>query len=310
MTHTMKRLWQGFWQLADPKIWIASTVPMLIAAALAYAHTKTISIRWFAIALIGIYLIEIGKNAVNEFVDYLTGVDRYITPDKRNPFSGGKKTIVDGKLTIMETAIIAIITLLGAFVIGVMITILKEPTVFWIGMAGGALAVFYSLPPFKLNYNGGGELAVGITFGPLLIAGMYIMLTGQLDWTVIAVGLPIAFLIMNVLWVNQYPDYEADMQGGKRNWLVRIGKRQGLKVYIALFAGNYISLIALAFIFNNPLWLLGFITIPLARQAVQAAYKHIDEPQQFLQANAKTIFVYQITGVTMIAASLIQLGIF
>ena len=35
----LKRLWGGFWQLADPKIWIASTVPMLVGASLSYSVT-------------------------------------------------------------------------------------------------------------------------------------------------------------------------------------------------------------------------------------------------------------------------------
>ena len=35
----VKRLWKGFWQIADPKIWVASTIPMLVGAALAYGIT-------------------------------------------------------------------------------------------------------------------------------------------------------------------------------------------------------------------------------------------------------------------------------
>ncbi len=73
-----RRLWQGFWQLADPKIWIASTVPMLVAVALAYAKTGSLDWGWLAIAFVGVYLIEIGKNAVNEFFDFLSGADRYV----------------------------------------------------------------------------------------------------------------------------------------------------------------------------------------------------------------------------------------
>src|SRR5690554_1687492 len=61
--HYFKRLWQGFWQLADPKIWIASTIPLLVAAALAYKHTGLVNVWWFVISLVAVYLIEIGKNA-------------------------------------------------------------------------------------------------------------------------------------------------------------------------------------------------------------------------------------------------------
>src|SRR5690554_2582385 len=86
------RLWVGFWQLADPKIWIASTVPLFVASALAYKHTGQINVWWLLVSLAAVYLIEIGKNAVNEVVDYDSCVDSSITPDHRTPFSGGKKT--------------------------------------------------------------------------------------------------------------------------------------------------------------------------------------------------------------------------
>lgn len=86
-----ERVWQGFWQLADPKIWIASTVPMLVAAALAYGNTGRFHPGWFLLSAVGIYLIETGKNAINEYVDYKSGADRNVTPENRTPFSGGKK---------------------------------------------------------------------------------------------------------------------------------------------------------------------------------------------------------------------------
>lgn len=299
------RVWHGFWQLADPKIWVASTVPMLVGAALAYAAQRTLPIGWFVLALIGVYLIEIGKNAVNEFVDYCSGVDRYVTADRRTPFSGGKKTVVDDKLLIGETFLIALATLTAAFLIGLTIAVFREPAVFAVGMAGGVLAVFYSMPPFKFNYNGLGECAVGLTFGPLILSGMYVMLTGHLSWHVAAIGLPIAFLIANVLWINQYPDYEADLQGGKRNWLVRIGRRKGIRVYAALFAGAYLSLVLLCLLDGNYYWLLGLATMPLAIRAVRTASDHLDNLKDFLKANAATVLVYQFVGLSMIVAALL-----
>jgi len=305
MNSVNRRLWSGFWQLADPKIWIASTVPMLIATALAYNKDKAVDWSWVILALAGIYFIEIGKNAVNEFVDYWTGVDRFVTADKRTPFSGGKKTIVDGKLSMLETAIIAFITLAVAFFIGLYIALVREPNVFWIGMIGGVMAVFYSLPPFKFNYNGLGEAVVGLTFGPLVMTGMYVMLTGELDAYAAFIGLPLAFLITAVLWINQYPDYEADMKGGKRNWLVRIGKAQGLKVYAWLYAGAYLSFVALAVTSGNYYWLLGLITLPIAVQSVLIAASNLNQLPAFLGANARTIMIYQLTGAAMIAAALL-----
>lgn len=84
---------------------------MLVGATFAYVNEKSFNFLWFLLALIGVYLIEIGKNAVNEVVDYITGADRFVTQDKRTPFSGGKKTIVDGVLTLEEAKWIGIVTI-------------------------------------------------------------------------------------------------------------------------------------------------------------------------------------------------------
>lgn len=298
------RVWKGFWQLADPKIWIASTVPMFVAAAYAYGKTGEFDLFWFVVSVIGIYLIEIGKNAVNEFIDYKSGVDTFVTPDKRTPFSGGKKTIVEGKLTVEETVIIALVTILVSCAIGLAIVIFREPRVFIVGLAGVLIAVFYSLPPFKLSYRGFGEIAVGITFGPLIVIGMYLVMTHHVSIDVLLVSLPIGFLITNVLWINQYPDYEADLKGHKYNLLVRIGKQKGVIVYAALYVAAYLSLALIALVTKNPIWLMTFITIPLAVRSVNVARKYYDEIPKLVKANADTIKIYQIVGLIMILSSL------
>ncbi|WP_026486144.1 prenyltransferase [Caldanaerobius polysaccharolyticus] len=300
-----RRLWNGFWQLADPKIWIASTVPMAVAGAYAYGQTGRFSLLWFAVSVIGIYLIEIGKNALNEIVDYESGVDRFIKPENTTPFSGGKKTIVQGKLTVKEVKVIALLTMLAACAIGLIIVLFREPSVIWIGISGVLISAFYSIPPFKLCYNGLGEIAVGVTFGPLITSGMYLVLTHQLNTYVLLLSLPIGFLVTNILWINQFPDYEADAKGHKYNWLVRLGKKKGVKVYATLYIATYISLIVLSVVGKNPLWLLGFITLPLVIQSVNIANKFYDDIPRLIRANAKTVQVYQITGLAMVIISLL-----
>ena len=75
MSSDAKRLNRGFWQIADPKIWVGSIVPMCFAAVFAWAVSDIFDILWFMLACAGIFLIEIGKNAVNEVFDYLSGAD-------------------------------------------------------------------------------------------------------------------------------------------------------------------------------------------------------------------------------------------
>ena len=300
------RLWQGFWQLADPKIWIASTVPMLVGSALAYGLTGAFSLYWFAAALLGIYLIEIGKNAVNEVVDYQSGVDRFVTPEERTPFSGGKKTIVDGLLTVSEARVIGITTLGAGALVGLYIAIFREPLILWVGLLGIFFAAFYSLPPLKLSYRGLGEVVVGITFGPLITSGAYLVQAHTLSPLVILTSLPIGFLIANVLWINQYPDYRADKKGQKLNGVVRLGKKKGVGVFAALFAAAYASLAVLFWTSGNPFWLLPFASLGLVLRAVRVAREHYNFLPKQVEANARTIQTYQLTGAAMVVAALLS----
>ncbi len=301
----LKRLWSGFWQVADPKIWIASTIPMAVGGALAFRHTGNFSWYWFLVGMAAIYLLETGKNAINEYIDFLTGVDRFVTPDKRTPFSGGKKTIVDGKLTLKENLVIGAITVTAGCSIGLYITAAREFNVLWIGLFGVFFALFYSLPPFKFSYRGLGELVVGITFGPLVTCGTYLVQTHTLTLEVIVASVPLGLIIANVLWINQYPDYEADLKGGKMNGLVRLGKKRGLTVYAALFGLAYTVFFALALLSSNPLWLLSLASLPLAVRAVKVARRHFDNIPALIEANVKTIQVYQLTGLVMVATALL-----
>ncbi|MDD4569221.1 MAG: prenyltransferase [Tepidanaerobacteraceae bacterium] len=304
MTIDFSRIIQGVWRMADPKLCIASTIPMIVSIAMAYRALGFIDLYWFFWSLLGIYLIETGKNAVNEVVDYESGVDRFVTPDKRTPFSGGKKTIIDGFLTLKETKVIAIATMFAAAVIGLYISFVREPLVLWIGIAGFLISIFYSLPPFKFCYRGIGEFAIGFTYGPLVLLGNYVVQTHVFNLEALIVSLVIGFLITNVVWINQYPDYEADAKGNKRNWVVRIGKEKGIKVYILLYVLAYSSLFILILFTRNPLWMLALLSLPAAKRSVIVAKKYYNDIPRLMEANAKTIQVYQITGLALTVATL------
>lgn len=305
MASSISRLIQGVWRLADPKLCIASTVPMVVSTAMAYKALGYIDIYWLFLSFFGVYLIETGKNAINEVVDYKSGVDRFVTPDKRTPFSGGKKTIVDGLLTVEETKIIALVTMLAAAAIGLYIAIAREPMVLWIGIAGFLISIFYSLPPFKFCYRGLGEFAIGLTYGPLVVSGTYLVQTHTVNLEILLLSLMIGFLIANVVWINQYPDYEADARGNKRNWVVRLGKEKGIVVYILLYVLAYLSLLIAVFFTGNPLLLIALLSAPIAKRSVDVAKKYYDDIARLVEANAKTIQVYQMTGLTLTAAILI-----
>ena len=302
-----KRFWQGFLQLADPMSWLASTVPMFVGAALVIGQGENFSIFWFIVALISLYFVETGKNAVNEWVDYRSGVDLYVSPDNRTPFSGGKKTLIDSKLALNEVFWISIATLSLGFIVGLLIVFFKEPQVFWLGIVGIAIAIFYTAPPFRFAYRGFGELSIAIAFGPIIVSGVYILMTGTFDPILILISLPIAILIASVIWINEYPDYEADKKGNKKNMLVRLGKEKGIYVYIALYALAYVFMVLIAIVTKNPFWLLGLLTAPTAYKATKVLQENHHDSQKLMPANGMTLKIYLLTGILLSIAALTEL---
>jgi 1,4-dihydroxy-2-naphthoate octaprenyltransferase len=79
----------GLWRLADPKIGLASLVPFCVGVAFAWRFTHRIDIAIVALAFVAIFLVEVGKNAVNDLYDFRSGVDSAVRPDERSPYSGG-----------------------------------------------------------------------------------------------------------------------------------------------------------------------------------------------------------------------------
>ncbi len=150
----------GFWRLADPKISLASAASMLLGASAA-AVAGPLSVGWLAVTVLGIFAVEVAKNASGEIFDWDSGTDRRIRPEDRSPFSGGKRVLVDGLLTRRQTWAIAIGGYLLAMVAGLAIVRWRAPGVLWIGVAGLALAFFYHAPPISPELPGLGRARRG-----------------------------------------------------------------------------------------------------------------------------------------------------
>ncbi len=300
----MARFWKGFWQLADPKIWVASTIPMLVAFSFTFPDRRKNALVFFLLSAAAIYLVEIAKNALNEVVDYLSGDDPSVAPENITPFSGGKKTITGGLLTVAQSAVISVCCYAACALIGFTIVLFHDFNTLWIGVAGVGLSILYSLPPFKLCYRGLGEFTVGLTFGPLLMAGICVVMTGALSLPAMVCSISLGFLIANLLWINQYPDYEADKAANKMNGVVRMGKDKAWTVFALLFILCY-TVLAAAAAFIHPAFLLSLVTISLAVKAVKNARANYDNIPKLIASNAAMVTIYQITGLMMIATAVL-----
>lgn len=228
----------GFWRLADPKISLASFAGMALAAFFAAADTN-LAPGWFALTVLGVFCIEVGKNASGEVVDFDSGTDQAVSDADRSPFSGGKRVLVDGLLTHAQCRMIAIIFFCVGIVIGLLIVALRDWRIVFFGLAGVGLAWYYHGGTLRLAYRGLGELAVAIAYGPLVVCGTYFVQTGHFSAALNYASLALGLLVAAFLWINEFPDYLADKAAGKRNLVVRLGRERAVGAYAAIVASAY-----------------------------------------------------------------------
>lgn len=286
----------GFWRLADPKITLASMASLFLAGCLAAADGP-LSLGWLAATVVGIFFLEVAKNASGELFDFDSGTDLAVEEEDRSPFSGGKRVLVDRLLTRAQTKWIAATAYALGIASGLAIAALREPRVVWFGLAGVALAFFYHAPPFKLSYRGFGEVAVALSYGPLISIGAYLVQRGEIRPGIVWASIPLGILIAGFLWVCEFPDYRADLGADKRNLVVRLGRVRASRVF-ALLMGAGVGSILLLPLAGLP-WTVTFGAvsgIPAAMAAMRLL-RHPECTREIIPAQALTLVAFLVASV-------------
>jgi len=294
------KLQTGFWRLADPKISITSVASMSVGASLAATHPN-FSWAWLIMLGAAMFCMEVAKNAWGDIYDYDSGTDLAVKPEDRTDFSGGKRVLVDEILTRQQTWAIAFLFGALGLALGAAIVFLREPSVFWLGTLGLVLGWSYHGPPLQLAYRGLGELDVVLCYGPIIALSTYLMETGQYSADPVWLSLPLGILIAAFLWVNEFPDYEADLGAGKNNLVARLGKRMAARMLPLIYALAFLLLAVLPGLTGMPATIaLGFVA---AVPAAAVTYWTLQDPESFyrhkpVQPAALLSFVLYSAGVS------------
>lgn len=302
----MNRIVKGALMLAAPRTWSASFMPMISGYACAFllgnAGFSPSDALWIFLSFIAMALIETGKHAVNDVVDYATGNDRAVDEEHRTPFSGGKKALTGGILSEEEAVWIAAVTLSAAGGIGMIIVYFKSFPVLLFGIVGIGISVIYTLPPVKLCYRGLGEMAVGITYGPLIFLGAYFMFSSEGVITPLLLSLHTGFLITNVLVINEFPDYEADLSAQKMNLIARTGKKKGSGWYLGLFLASYLPIFAAALYTKSGSWLITLVLLPWMLRLYKNCKSNYNNMEKLVWSNGQTIKIHIASSLLLVAA--------
>jgi len=263
-----------------------SVAPVLIGASLAFAD-GFFSLKRLIAAIIGVASLHTAANLINDYYD-AKGSDEVNI--RVTPFSGGSRAVQDEGLSLSAVSAMIVFFLFLALFAAIWITKAGRPLVIPLGLMGLFIGWAYSAPPLQLMSKGWGEVLIFFAFGPLVSLGAYYAVSGAMTVDSFIVGIPQGFLIMGVIWINEFPDYEADKSVQKNNLVVMMGPEMARYFYCAIMALSFMSIIFIIAIRHiSFLIMLAFISLPTAINAMKTAWKEYNSYINLIPAQALTI---------------------
>ncbi len=235
---------------------------MAVGAACAVGAGAAITVWRGALALVVSLALQIGTNYANDYSDGVRGTDAERVGPVRLVASG-----------LVPAAAVKRAALLAFGVAAVAGLALAATTTWWliaVGAASIAAAWFYTGGPKPYGYLGLGEVFVFVFFGLVATAGTTFVMTEQLTGLAIGAGVPVGFLAMALLVVNNLRDLPTDREVGKRTLAVRLGDRRTRIFYVGLLAATFAVASVVSGFYLRPAGALSLIAIASARKPATA----------------------------------------
>lgn len=279
------------------QIWILAARPKTLPAAAAGVVTGT-ALAWrdghfrpgaALAALCAALLLQIGSNLANDVYDYERGAD---AGERHGPLRVTQAGLLaPAQVKAGMWAVFGLAALLGLY-----LAWQAGWVVILIGLAAILSAIAYTGGPFPLGYYGLGDVFVFIFFGVAAVAGTYYVQAGLVSPQAWWMSLPIGWLIVDILVVNNLRDIAADRIAGKRTLAVRWGERGARLEYTTLLAASYLILPLLtAFRFLPWGSLLAWLSLPLAWRTLRVVLTRQGRPlNAALAGSGQTTLLYSI----------------
>ena len=263
------------------------TVIMVSLGTAIAAYEGYFHLGHFFLAMIGSLLVHMTVNVINDYHDFVDEID---LNTQRTPFSGGSGVLPLNLLKPKQAFWFGTICLLIAMVIGFYFVMVKGWLLFPLLLLAGFSAYFYNVYLSKWFM---GEIFAGLGFGPLLVLGSYYVQTGRYSWETLIASLAPGILTTNLLFLNEFPDWEADRKGGRKHFVISLGKKDASYLFVVFLIASYLCIIAGVLTKMMPaLTLIGLGTIGFGWRAAKGALENYDNNEKLvpiLGANVITI---------------------
>jgi 1,4-dihydroxy-2-naphthoate octaprenyltransferase len=256
------------WRATRAYSFPASVVPVLLGTVLAARGYGELgrgqfNASTFLIVLLGAVLAHFGANVINDYFDYIKGVDT--RPEH------GSGVLTQRLMTPPQALVFALLLFTGAALCGLILLRANPSTIIPLALIGLGCAVLY--PAFLKQY-GLGDLLIIIAFGVGLTLGAYVVQAGEVgarQWLLVSfLSLPICLLVDAILHANNLRDAADDRAARVRTLATALSPENGRRLQQVLLFGP------LAFVFLCvlcgllPVWSLATVlSIPLLLRAAK-----------------------------------------
>jgi len=263
--------------------------------------------------LVDIILIILGTvashtsvNLFNEYSDYKSGIDFHT---KRTPFNGGSGMLTLGLTKPGAVLAAAVGTLLFALGVGIYYAFVTHWMLFLIIGIGAVSIVGYTDIMAKYLL---GELFAGLALGSLVVIGTYIALTGSPQQSIYQLiprevwllSIPPGILTALLLFLNEFPDIEADIQGGRKHLLIQFGRSTGAYIYTVGAILTYLIILILPLAGISSYWVyIALIPLPLVAMNIRTTLKYNSDIPNLIPALGGNVISILATDI-LIAGSL------
>jgi 1,4-dihydroxy-2-naphthoate octaprenyltransferase len=275
------------WLILPRFQYIPLTIILVSLGTAIAAYEGHFHLGYFFLAMIGSILVHMTVNVINDYYDYVDGID---LNTQKTPFSGGSGVLTSNLLKPKQAFWFATICLLIAMGIGAYFVLTKGWVLFPLLLVAGFSAYFYNVYLAKWMM---GEFFAGLNLGTLLILGSYFVQTGRYSWEALIASIAPAILTSNLLFLNEFPDREADQKGGRRHFVITMGKEDARFLFVGLLVASYLCIILGVLTKMMPVvTLIGLGTIAFGWKAAKGALQYYNDTNKLipvLGANVITI---------------------
>ncbi len=269
------------WMAAiKPPMYSVAIMPIWVGTAAAFAETKNFNGAIFSIFIAAAILILAWENISNDVFDSETGIDQ----NKHHSLVNitGKKSIVFwlGNLC------------LGLGLLGILAIALwqQDLTVIGIILLCCALGYMYQGPPFRLGYQGLGEILCFFAFGPLAVGAAYYSQTQAWSMTSLLASVIVGIVTSLILFCSHFHQVDDDIAAGKRSPIVRLGTQKGAQLLNWFTASIYPFTLIFVLWGIFPVWtLLSWVSLPFALKLCRHVRENHHQPDKV--SNCKFIAV-------------------